>query len=301
MMQPLIEFAADGVEHTFREAVECLAAHFRLTNDERSERLKGGQPLFDNRLGWARTYLVKAGLLASPRRGVFTITERGRAAVRSGEHINNRYLRQFETFAAFAGEGAQQATEPTELPSTLATAEGSSTQATPEDLIEAGYKGHNASLVRELLDRLIEGSDTFFEQVVVDLLVKMGYGGSLADAGKAIGHTGDEGIDGFIKEDSLGLDMIYIQAKKWKDTVVGRPEIQKFAGALHGQHARKGVFLTTSTFSREARECVAKIEARIVLIDGERLAELMIRYGVGINTVASYDVKRIDLDYFSDE
>lgn len=173
-------------------------------------------------------------------------------------------------------------------------------EATPDELIESGYGRHSAALAEELQEKLQTCSPSFFERVVVELLVKMGYGGSLSDAGSAIGRTGDEGIDGVIKEDKLGLDTIYVQAKRWQATV-GRPQIQQFAGALHGQHARKGVFLTTSTFSQDARDYVAKIDVKIVLIDGQELARLMIRHGVGVTTVATYELKRIDSDYFAEE
>jgi restriction system protein len=166
-------------------------------------------------------------------------------------------------------------------------------------MIEAGYDRQNTALVAELAEKLKACSSAFFERLVVDLLVKMGYGGSLADAGSAIGRSGDEGVDGVIKEDKLGLDTIYVQAKRWG--TVGRPQIQQFAGALHGQHSRKGVFLTTSTFSQDARDYVAKIDVNIVLIDGQELARLMIRHGVGVTTVATYELKRIDSDYFTEE
>ena len=301
MMRPLLQLASDGAEHTFREAVEFIAQQHQLTTEDRSQRMRNGQPLLDNRAGWARTYLVKAGLLESPRRGVFRITERGRAALASGEQINNRYLRQYPEFTAFVTGGSSDETGPVTV-GARAPAEPATPQreVTPEEMIESGYDRHNAALAEELRQKLLACSPEFFEQIVIDLLVKMGYGGSVADAGRAVGRSGDQGIDGLIKEDKLGLDTIYVQAKRWA-TTVGRPEIQQFTGALHGQHARKGVFLTTSSFSQDARDYVARIDVRIVLIDGQELARLMIQHGVGVTTVETYELKRLDSDYFSED
>jgi restriction system protein len=174
------------------------------------------------------------------------------------------------------------------------------TTATPEESLEASYQSLRRALESDVLARLQSGSATFFEHVVVRLLVAMGYGGTLSDAGKAIGGSGDEGIDGIIKEDKLGLDVVYVQAKKWAKPV-GRPEIQKFVGALHGQHARKGVFITTSTFSGEAHDFVENIEAKIVLIDGAQLAQYMFDHNVGVARASFYEVKKIDMDFFEDD
>ncbi len=171
---------------------------------------------------------------------------------------------------------------------------------TPSELLESSYQGLRQALADELLERIEKASPRFFERLVVDLLVAMGYGGSRADAGQAVGRSGDDGIDGIIKEDRLGLDFVYVQAKRW-DQAVSRPLVQAFAGSLEGQRARKGVFITTSRFTREAEEYVTRIEKRIVLVDGERLAQLMIDHGVGVADVASYHVKRVDLDYFDEE
>jgi restriction system protein len=173
-------------------------------------------------------------------------------------------------------------------------------QQTPEELLEYSYQRIRQDLAQEMLNKVKESSPSFFERLVVELLVRMGYGGSRADAGKAVGKSGDEGIDGIIKEDRLGLDAIYIQAKKWEGTV-GRPEIQKFVGALHGQGAKKGVFITTSTFSNEARDYVSRGDSlKIVLIDGQELAQLMIDFDVGVAKVSSYEIKKLDFDYFTD-
>ena len=209
------------------------------------------------------------------------------------------YLRQFPEFVAFIKSGSTDGGPPSSQQSTD-TGATQRPDITPEELIENGFERHSSALAEELKEKLQACSASFFERIVVELLVKMGYGGSLSDAGSAIGRTGDEGIDGVIKEDKLGLDTIYVQAKRWEATV-GRPQIQQFAGALHGQHARKGVFLTTSTFSQDARDYVAKIDVKIVLIDGQELARLMIRHGVGVTTVRTYELKRIASDYFVEE
>lgn len=291
IMLPLLEFAGDGREHTVREAIEFLAARFGLTDQERKMLLPSGQQaIFDNRVGWARTYLKKAGLLESPRRGYFRITSRGLEVLRAKpEKIDVSFLEQFPEFVEFRSRRRETGVSSTEL---LEQA-----QETPAELLERAYQDLRRELARELLDYVKKCSPQFFEQLVIDLLVKMGYGGSREDAARAIGRTGDEGIDGIINEDRLGLDTLYIQAKRW-DGVVGRPEVQRFAGALQGQRARKGILITTSRFSEEAREYAARIDSKIVLIDGDRLAELMIDYGVGVTRVASYEIKKIDQDYF---
>lgn len=290
IMLPLLEFAGDEREHTVREAIEFLADRFGLNDQERKMLLPSGQQaIFDNRVGWARTYMKKAGLLESPRRGYFRITSRGLKVLRAKPaKIDVSFLEQFPEFVEFRSRRRE-----TEATTDLLE----QAQETPAELLERAYQDLRRELARELLDYVKKCSPQFFEQLVVDLLVKMGYGGSREDAARAIGRTGDEGIDGIINEDRLGLDTLYIQAKRW-DGVVGRPEVQRFAGALQGQRARKGILITTSRFSEEAREYAARIDSKIVLIDGERLAELMIDYGVGVTRVASYEIKKIDQDYF---
>jgi restriction system protein len=300
--KPLLEFAADGREHALKDAVEYIAQKYELTPEERNTLIPSrGQRLLENRVGWGRTYLTKAGLLESPRRGVLRITERGRTALSSGQRIDNRFLRQFPEFVEFMAPRADDDAVPLDS-ATGSSTTGSADQAetTPEEMIEKGYDRLRKTLVSDLRDRLQACSPAFFERLVVELLVAMGYGGSLGDAGKAIGRSGDHGIDGIIKEDRLGLDVIYVQAKRWTATI-GRPEIQQFAGALQGQRARKGVFISTSSFSSEARDYAAKIETRIVLIDGAELANLMITHGVGVSTAATYELKKIDSDYFVEE
>ena len=294
-MLPFLRFLADGHEHSLRDAEEALAEHFELTAAERAELLPSGQQgIFKNRIGWARTYLKKAGLLAAPKRGVFKISDRGLQALASNpSRIDGRYLEQFPEFIAFREASRPTTATAADLP------ESTPTGATPEEAIEAAHQGLRVQLGQELLARILACSPSFFEQLVVELLVKMGYGGSRRDAGERIGQTGDGGIDGIIKEDRLGLDTIFIQAKRWQGTV-GRPEIQKFVGALQGQRARKGVFITTSSYTGEATDYVSRIDTKVVLIDGQQLAGLMIDFDVGVSVAASYIVKRVDSDYFEE-
>ena len=298
LMLPLLRIAADGAEHRFRSVVEQLAVEFQLTDDERKEMLPSGTaPSFDNRVGWARTYLKQAGLLNSVKRGYFQITDRGRELLSENpSQIDVSLLDRYEEFRDFR---TRRKDKPENRAQTPQVVDGVSRE-TPEDSLAAAYKSIRRDLELELLDQVKSSSPSFFERLVVDLLVKMGYGGSRQDAGKAIGRSSDEGIDGIIKEDKLGLDVIYVQAKLWEATV-GRPEIQKFAGALQGQRARKGVFITTSNFSREAEEYASRIESTIILIDGDRLASLMADNGVGVSTVGVYELKKVDSDYFEGE
>lgn len=291
VMLPLLRLAADGNEHTLRSAVEELAEQFKLTEDERKELLpSGSQSTFSNRVGWARTYLSKAALLESPRRGYFHITQRGREVLaKNPSEINVQFLYQFPEFIEFR-------TRHREPEQAIETVESESLQ-TPGELLETAYQKLREDLSAELLKTVKECSPAFFERLVIDVLVKMGYGGSRKEAGKAIGRSGDEGIDGIINEDRLGLDVIYIQAKRWQ-APIGRPEIQKFVGALQGHRANKGIFITTSSFTHDAEDYVATINSKIVLIDGEQLSQLMIDHNVGVTPVTSYETKKIDSDYF---
>lgn len=293
-MLPFLKHLADGKEHSLREAEENLAEHFNLSPQERAELLPSGQQgVFKNRIGWARTYLKKAGLLESPRRAVFKITERGLKALSTNpSRIDGKYLEQFPEFIEFreASKPDNGVAAPFELPQS---------KTTPEESIELAHQGLREQLASELLSRILGCSPTFFEQLVVELLVKMGYGGSRKDAGERIGQSGDGGIDGIIKEDRLGLDTIFIQAKRWQGSV-GRPEIQKFVGALQGQRAKKGVFITTSTYTDDASDYATRIDTKVVLIDGKQLAGLMIDFDVGVAQAATYIVKRIDSDYFEE-
>lgn len=291
IMLPLLEFATDEKEHTLHEAIEALAVKFGLTDKERKELLPSGlQSTFTNRVGWARTYMKKAGLLESPRRGLIHITPRGLEVLnKKPSRIDVSLLKQFQEFRDFQNFSREQDSEPSQ---TLGV-------GTPEETFEGAYQKLRQDLASEIIQTLKNCSPTFFERLVVDVLVKMGYGGTRQDAGKAVGRSGDDGIDGIIKEDRLGLDIIYIQAKRW-DGVVGRPEVQKFSGALQGHRANKGIFITTSFFTREAEEYVSRINSKIVLINGETLAQLMIDHNVGVSSVASYEIKKIDSDYYTE-
>jgi restriction system protein len=298
-MLPFLSFLGDSAEHSLREAEDSLAKHFKLTDAERAQLLPSGQQgIFRNRVGWARTYLKKACLVEAPRRGVFKITDRGLTILAtSPSRIDSKFLEQFPEFVEFrdfskAANGIKSESDSTTVSSPITT-------GTPEEAIEAAYQGLREQLAQEILTVVLSCSPTFFEQLVVDLLVKMGYGGSRRDAGERIGQSGDGGIDGIIKEDRLGLDAIYIQAKRWQGSV-GRPEIQKFVGALQGQRARKGVFITTSSYTADAIDYASRIDTKVVLIDGKALSALMIDFDVGVSVSASYVVKRVDSDYFEE-
>jgi len=292
IMLPLMRYCADGREYTVSETVDALAQEFGLTEEERYALLPSGvQGIFVNRVAWAKSHLKMAGLLENPRRGVFKVTARGAEVVQDKPAaINLRFLSQFPEYVQFRNfrrrkeEEEQDSDQPT----------------TPEESFENAYEKIRTEISAEVLNRLKGCSPGFFERLVVEVIVKMGYGGTRVDAGRAIGKSGDGGIDGIIKEDKLGLDTIYIQAKRWEATV-GRPEIQKFVGALTGQRAKKGLFITSSDFSAEAKDYVSRIDTKVVLIDGETLAQLMIDHNVGVSTIATYELKRVDTDYFLEE
>ncbi len=290
-MLPLVEIAKDSGEHSLSEAIETLATKFGLSDEDRKELLPSGrQARLDNRVGWALTHLRKAGLLERTGRGRFHITDRGRQVLSNRPvEINMRFLLQFPEFVEFRRRQSDEVIE-----------EHAADEKTPEEILETTYQSLRNNLAQELLERVKKAPAKFFENLVVDLLVAMGYGGSRKDAGQVLGQTGDGGIDGIIKEDKLGLDVVYIQAKKW-DGTVGRPTVQGFAGALMGKKANKGVLLTTSQFSQDAKNYAESIGQKIVLIDGEQLAQFMIDYGIGATVQQSYAVKRVDLDYFGEE
>lgn len=294
LLLPLLRLAAADKAKTLIEAEELLANEFSLTETERIQRLPSGQQtVLRNRTGWASFYLTRAGLLDKPKRGVFYATQAGRKLAASDvTSLSLDELLGIPQFAEFYMRKPSAA--PAESTSPTAS------EKTPDESLQEAYDALRAELASELKDRLHGGSPEFFEQFVVDLLVAMGYGGSRQDAGERIGKSGDGGIDGIIKEDRLGLDTIYIQAKRWQGSV-GRPEIQKFVGALQGQRARKGVFITTSTFSNDARSYVDNIDTKVVLLDGDQIAELMIDHGVGVTPVSTFIVKRVDSDYFEEQ
>jgi restriction system protein len=299
IMLPLLQFCGDSNEHTNREAIDHLSGVFQLSEEEQKELLPSGrQAIFHNRVAWARAYMKMAILLENPQRGIFRITQRGQDVLQNPpQKINIRFLMQFPEFAE--RRKAEQKKLKKKKTESISSEESESS-ITPEEQIEEAYENLRENLTNEILSQLKDSSPAFFEKIVVEVLVKMGYGGSRKDAGEAIGKSGDEGIDGTIKEDRLGLDIIYIQAKKWENTVT-RPEIQKFAGALQGKRAKKGIFITTSAFSQGCEEYVATIDSKIILIDGQRLAKLMIDFNVGVSTEAIYELKKVDSDYFAEE
>ncbi len=291
---PLLKACADGKEHTKQEVLPLLAKQFGLTESELSIKLASGkQGMFDNRVGWAKSYLKQAGLLENLRRGVFRITSRGLQVLdEAPANLNVRYLKRFPEFVVF------NAGKPRDESKLVESATANS--ETPDELIAGGYKQLREALAVELLERIKTVSPSRFEELVVELLLKMGYGGTQEDAGQVVGKSGDGGIDGIINEDRLGLDVIYIQAKRW-EADVGRPEIQKFVGALAGNKASKGVFITSSGFTKEAHSYANQVNHKVVLIDGAMLAELMMDYDLGVSTKEVYTVKRLDTDYFEED
>ena len=296
---PLLRFAGEKKDETSTgEAVEVLAKEFGLTDEDLKKMLPSGiQFTFVNRIGWASTYMKKAGLLEATRRGYYRITSRGQELLKKQPKIINvKLLKQYPEFVEF------QQLKGTRSGEKASSSDGAPdiSAATPSEALETAYENLRDELIDELLARLKKSSPSFFERAVVELLVKMGYGGSRADAGKAIGRSGDGGIDGIIKEDRLGLDVVYIQAKRWDNNSVGRPDVMQFAGALQAQKATKGIFITTSRFTDDARSYVSQIGSKIVLIDGEQLTNLMIENDVGVSTISLYPVKKIDTDYFDE-
>ncbi len=295
IMFPLLRYSGDNQEHSLRECIETLAGHFNLTHEERKQLLPSGkQGIFDNRVGWAKTYLKKPGLLVNTRRGYLKITQQGQNILKDNsiQEINVEFLQRFPEFVDFKNNKSlssdcnQQLDEIEE-------------NKTLEEQLQKIYLRITEDLKKELLETIKKYSPDFLEKLVIDLLIAMGYGGSSKEAGEAVGKVNDGGIDGIIKEDRLGLDIIYIQAKPW-DNTIGRPEIQKFAGALLGIQAKKGIFITTSNFSQKAIEYTTKIDSKIILIDGEKLSELLIDYNVRVSMVESYAIKKIDNDYFTE-
>ena len=295
IMLPLLRLLSDGKEHSSQECIRTLADYYNLTEEETREPLPSGKGiLFNNRVAWGLAHMFKAGVLQRPKRAHYQLTVRGREVLASNpDKINLKYLDQFPEHIAFCKPADPQETETSK---SLQPAPAD----TPEEALESAHQELKETLASDIIQAIMQCSPEFFERLVVDVLVRMGYGGSRKEAGQAVGKAGDGGIDGIIKEDRLGLDIIYIQAKRW-ESVVGRPEIQKFAGALQGNRAKKGIFITTSSFTRDATEYVTLIESKIILIDGARLADLMIEHNVGTTTVATYEVKRLDSDYFIEE
>lgn len=296
LFRPILVILEDGEDHAISAIRAELARRFSLSQVELEQRIPSGRvTLFQNRVGWAATYLYRTKLTDRPKRAVYRINDRGRAVLaENADRIDLKVLSQFEELAEFR----QAKVTPTgvgELPGPT-----SGDEQTPEERIDSAYRELRSALAADLLDRIFDQSPDFFEKLVLDVLHSMGYGGSRDDAVAQLGKSGDEGVDGVIREDRLGLDLIYVQAKRWRN-VVGRPEIQKFFGALHGQRATKGIFITTSIFSKEAIAYADDVSPRVILIDGRELAQLMIEYEVGVTVSHEYALKRLDLDYFVSE
>ncbi|OUT62192.1 MAG: restriction endonuclease [Rhodopirellula sp. TMED11] len=294
LMLPLLSHISDKCEHTVAAARNAIADQFDLTELERKERLPSGtQNKFGNRLAWAKTYLERAGLITMVKRGVFVISPKGLVLLESPpERITIEFLKRYPEFAEFRKAAVDENSVST-------TESDESANGTPEEQLEHAHSRIRNSLGNELLALILNSPPSFFEKLVVDLMLRMGFGGPGDESGIVTSYGNDEGIDGIINEDALGLEVIYLQAKRYSNTV-GRPDIQKFVGALHGRRARKGVFLTTSSFSAGARDYVKAIDPRVILIDGAKLCQLMIDYGVGVSTERSYDIKKVDSDYFDD-
>jgi restriction system protein len=297
-MLPLLGFLRDGGIHTMKELAQRVADHFSLTDEERERMLPSGQQSYiNNRVGWAKSYLKKAGLLENPTRGKVRITSEGRTVIANPPAaINCEFLMRYPSFVEFWRQKRKPAA--IDIEPVLADAPSENDQ-TPDEAIQSAYEDIRSQLADDLLEQVMNSNPTFFERLVLDLLIAMGYGGALPESGTHLGKTNDSGIDGVINEDKLGLDTICVQAKRWKDSV-GRPVVQAFAGSMEAHRAKKGVLITTSAFSREARDFVDRIERRIVLIDGQQLAQLMIDYNVGVATSRTYTIKKIDTDYFLD-
>jgi len=297
IMLPFLKFLSDRNENSLSETHDALAKQFQLTETELRELLPSGrQAIFRNRVGWARTYLKKAKLIVSPKRAQFKISERGLDLLEENpKEITSKFLTRYEEFVEFQSiKKDKKGNDPISQPQFMNNAD-----QTPEELLEMAYQKLYSGLSKEVLEIVKSCSPAFFERLVIDLLIAMGYGGSRRDAGQALGKSGDGGIDGIIKEDKLGLDVIYLQAKKWENTVPVK-EIRDFTGALASKKAKKGIFITTSNFPQSVYKFVTQVEYKIILIDGEHLAELMIENNVGLSVINTYQVKTIDSDYFEE-
>ena len=292
LMKPVLEKAREG-EVKFRDAVDAISNELKLTDEELAELLPSGkQTVIANRIGWAKTYLSKAGLLDTKKRGFFTITGRGIEALNSGQNIDNKYLKQFDTFNSFHGQSS-------EIKVVDNTFTQDDEQMTPDEVLRRAYEKINDSLSTELLTRVRVVSPIFFETLLVDLLVEMGYGGNEEGAAHALGRTGDNGVDGVINQDPLGVDQIYIQAKRYAEgNNVGASDIRDFFGALNLKKANKGLFITTSDFTPSAVQTARNLGSRIVLINGQQLSKLMLRFNVGCRDVETLQLKRVDEDFF---
>lgn len=296
MYMPFLEFLGDGQPHAMADIINHLAITMHVSDDERKEMLPSGvTSKFGSRVGWTRTYLGKAGLLETVKRGILVISSEGKRILELKPiKLNDDFLMQYKGFREFKTPSGSSGDKPKDE---------ALSDLTPQDELEDAFQKISTALTVDILNEVVNQSPEFFEKLVVKLLLKMGYGGSLANAGEVRGKVGDEGIDGVVREDKLGFDLIYIQAKKWAlDHTVGRPEIQKFVGALAGAGASKGLFITTANFSRDAYTYAEKQHTtKIVLVDGKKLAQLMVEYNLGVSTQIAYELKRIDTDFFNGE
>jgi restriction system protein len=304
---PVLKEFADGVEHATKDIRQRVANKLGLSPEDIAELVPSGtQTRFANRVAWAHVYMKRAGLLSSPRRGIYRITERGQEVLKSPPpRIDIEFLEQYPEFADFRSPSALPQLKGTDPALLKIMTQGlpmpiDSTALTPDEQVHIGAARIKDNLVAQILERVKQGSPASFEMLVVDVLVAMGYGGSHDDAAQVVGKSGDGGIDGIIKEDRLGLESIYVQAKRWEGTV-GRPVIQQFVGALHERKARKGVVITSSSFTKDAVQSARDQSVTIILIDGVQLAKYMIEFGVGVSDVATVKIKRLDEDYFDEE
>lgn len=294
MLLPILRHVSDGEPHRPNDTLAYVSTQFPLSEEDLGERLPNGRTRLMDRVLWAITYLRKSKLIESVSWGVFRITDRGRSLLGEAPKILGlKDLERYPEYLEFKGKSSR---------TTVSSAvEDRSSQETPEEELERLFRSIRTGVEAELLEAFKIASPIFFEKIVLSLLVAMGYGGSREDAAKGTKRSGDDGIDGVIKEDRLGLDLIHMQAKRWTDRVVGRPEVQSFAGSLEGQRGRKGVFITTSTFSPDAREYVSRIEKKIVLIDGAGFANLCFDFGIGVTAEIPYSVKKLNSDFFIEE
>lgn len=293
---PIMDCISDGKCHAAKEIREFCFRKLNISGEEKQQLLPSGIPILNNRIGWALTYLKKAGLIEYPQRGVYHISSRGKDAIKNGTaNITLEYLRQFKEFEDF--HNTNRSKEKSENISDIINDES------PNEQIEKAISKLNSSLADELMTEITRISPYDFERLVIQLLIKMGYGSSNLNDNAVTKMSGDEGIDGIVTADRFGFDTVYVQAKQWnKEKSIGRPEIQKFLGALAGQGAAKGLFITTASFTKEAKDFASKnLQSKIVLVNGEELCNLMIEYDLGVSTIEIYKIKRIDTDYFNDE
>ena len=308
MYREFLETISDDNLHKISEIRDTLVTVFNVSDDERKELLPSGkQPLFNNRVNWTSSYLKQAGLIKNTSRGVYQITEAGKKTLAADvSKIDNNFLLKFDSFKDFLSRSTPDTSVNADntpiITNNSSDQHSAVTSESPQDILDSAFNKIKTALIDDILSEIMKQSPTFFENLVVNLLTQMGYGGSLKGAGTVTRSTGDEGIDGIIREDKLGFNLIYIQAKRWdRNSTVGRPEIQKFVGALAGQGAAKGLFITTAQFTKEAVEYASKQHTtKIILIDGIALAELMIEYNVGVSVEATYSIKKIDSDFFDD-